>query len=128
MSKIYVRHFGKGKGELFMYEKPIVIPAEDIAEGVYLASGATANGRPGCDSKYVNGVWHKDNYDGKTYLSHLGCNGCPAFRYNGCGLQVDQAYLDGATSYDADNGNRMPGWEVKGHAADEAIDWNTYDM
>ena len=67
-------------------------------------------------------------YDGDTYLSHLGCNGCPAFRWNGCGLQLDQAFLDGATSYDTDNGKRMPGWEAKGHKADEKIDWNTYDM
>ena len=114
-----------------MYEKPIVIPAEDVAEGVYMASGAVnsgGNGQPGCDSKYVNGVWHKDNYDGKTYLSHLGCNGCNAFRSNGCGLQIDQAYLDGAKSYDVDNGKRKPGWEAKGHQPDEEINWETYDM
>ena len=113
-----------------MYEKPIVIPAEDVAEGVYMASGAVAgNGTPGCDSKYVNGVWQEPNYNtDESYMKRLGCNGCPAFRYNGCGLQIDQAYLDGATSYDVDNGKRMPGWEAKGHRADEKIDWNTYDM
>ena len=114
-----------------MYEKPIVIPAEDVAEGVYMASGATnaaGDGKPGCDSKYVNGVWHKDTYDGKTYLSHLGCNGCPAFRWNGCGLQLDYVDSNFAASYDQDNGKRMPGWEAKGHKADEAINWETYDM
>lgn len=119
------------------YEKPVVLSNEELVEGIYTASGdmvaentTTAGNaaRPGCDSKYVNGVWHKDNYDGDTYLSHLGCNGCPAFRWNGCGLQLDQAFLDGATSYDTDNGKRMPGWEAKGHKADEKIDWNTYDM
>ena len=118
------------------YEKPTIDVCQMRHEGVYAASGDTAangadgsgGGKPGCDSKYVNGVWHKDNYDGKTYLSHLGCNGCPAFRWNGCGLQIDEAYLEGATSYNVDNGKRMPGWEAKGHAADEKIDWNTYDM
>lgn len=119
------------------YEKPVVLSNEELMEGIYTASGdmvaenntTAANAvRPGCDSKYVNGVWHKDNYDGDTYLSHLGCNGCPAFRWNGCGLQLDQAFLDGATSYDTDNGKRMPGWEAKGHKPDEKIDWNTYDM
>ncbi len=119
------------------YEKPVVLSNEELVEGIYTASGdmvaennttATNAARPGCDSKYVNGVWHKDNYDGDTYLSHLGCNGCPAFRWNGCGLQLDRAFLDGATSYDTDNGKRMPGWEAKGHKADEKIDWNTYDM
>ena len=119
------------------YEKPVVLSNEELMEGIYTASGdmvaennttAANAARPGWDSKYVNGVWHKDNYDGDTYLSHLGCNGCPAFRWNGCGLQLDQAFLDGATSYDTDNGKRMPGWEAKGHKADEKIDWNTYDM
>lgn len=116
-----------------IYEKPIVLLNEELAEGVYAASGgavedASSNNGPSCDSKYVNGVWHKDTYDGKTYLSHLGCNGCPAFRWNGCGLLIDEAYLNGAKSYDADNGKRMPGWEAKGHQAEEKIDWSTYDM
>ena len=116
------------------YEKPTIDVCQMRHEGVYAASGDTAadgsggSGKPGCDSKYVNGVWQQPKYDGNTYLSNLGCNGCPAFRADSCGLQTDQAYLDGATSYNVDNGKRMPGWEAKGHKPDEKIDWSTYDM
>ena len=53
------------------YEKPVVLSNEELVEGIYTASGdmvaennttAANAARPGCDSKYVNGVWHKDNY------------------------------------------------------------------
>lgn len=109
------------------YERPVIIVNSDLAEGVYAASGSTAgdatNNRPGCDSKYMNGVWQNQDYSQwpTTYKQQQGCNGCPAYRANGCGLQVDQAYLEGATSYNVDNGNRMPGWERDGHLPDDPV-------
>ncbi len=107
------------------YEKPVVVTEEGLSEGVYMASGTTASnsspsGAPGCDSKYMKGVYHPQNYANQTYgnFETLGCTGCPAFRAEGCGLQIDQAYLDGATSYNVDNGNRMPDWERQGKSPD----------
>lgn len=110
------------------YEKPLVIVDDGLYEGVYAASGdvtGTESSAPGCDSQYMNGVWQAPSYDWSngtpTYKYNYGCLGCPAYRAEGCGLQIDQAYLDGATSYDVDNGNRMPTWESKGHTADELV-------
>lgn len=34
------------------YERPVMIRTEELAEGVYLASGGIK-----CDSVYMNGVW-----------------------------------------------------------------------
>lgn len=114
------------KGEFGMaeYEKPILLVQEEISEGVYLASGedtgdGTARGK--CDSKYMNGVWHAPDYtNGISYIGRFGCNGCPAFRHNGCGLLLEDYW----GSYDTDNGNRFPNWEKIGHAPDDPIDWS----
>lgn len=132
--KTYVRHFGEGKGELFMYEKPIVLPAEDIAEGVYMASGATSvagNGELKCDSIYMKGIWQGQDTSpwaqGETrgYKQVFGCLGCPAHTANGCGLQTHYVDSDFASSYEADNGNRKPTWERKGYGPDDAVtDWS----
>ena len=103
------------------YEKPLVEVLNEQAEGVYAASGG--NGTPGCDSQYMGGVYQ--HYEGgwnKNAKQFYGCIGCPAYRETGCGLQVDQAYLDGATSYNTDNGNRMPEWERKGASPNRMID------
>lgn len=112
------------------YEKPVILVNEELAEGVYAASGTnvdsdstSGNGTPGCDSKYMAGVYQ--HYQGgwnKTAKEFYGCIGCPAYRETGCGLQVDQAYLDGATSYNVDNGNRMPEWERQGATDDRMVD------
>lgn len=125
------------------YERPVVIVNSDFAEGVYADSGTVAdNGRPGCDSIYMNGIWQaQDNSSWwnngvetkRGYKQQFGCLGCPANRgggasdngAGGCALLVDQAYLDGATSYDVDNGNRKPSWERRGHGPDEIVsDWD----
>jgi len=104
------------------YEKPIVLINEELSEGVYAASGA---GRPGCDSQYMSGVWqpYTGGWD-KTVKKFYGCIGCPAYRngeIKGCALLVDQAYLDGATSYDIDAGNRMPEWERREYSAGHMV-------
>lgn len=75
------------------YEKPVIIDTEEHYEGVYAASGDNTDSvvsAPKCDSKYMNGVWHAPDYNNTTsYIQRFGCNGCPAFRYNGCGLQLE---------------------------------------
>ena len=112
------------------YEKPIAHIDENYTEGIYLASGdITTDGgsntsgtqSAACNSKYYNGVFHAPDYNrSDSYSARFGCNGCPAFRWNGCGLQLEQYW----GSYDADNGNRFPNWERIGHAADDAINWS----
>jgi hypothetical protein len=108
------------------YFKPSALVVTSVCEGVYMASGDTvSNGTPGCDSQYTGGVWQAPNYNtDASYMARLGCTGCPAFRYNGCGIQMEEYW----GSYDVDNGNRMPDWERKGHYASEPINWNTYDL
>lgn len=124
-----------------MYEKPIILKTEEAMEGIYLASGDAGagggGGRPGCDSIYMQGVWQaQDNSSWgnstRGYKQQFGCLGCPANRgggasdagNGGCGLLIDQAYLDGATSYDVDNGNRKPEWERRGYGPDDTVtDW-----
>lgn len=107
------------------YEKPVVVVNEGLAEGVYANSGSSVAGLPSCDSKYMNGVYQKEaggwNVSVKDYY---GCLGCPAYRNNGCALQVDEAYMEGATSYDTDNGKRMPAWESLGKTPEYIIDDN----
>ena len=39
------------------YERPVMIRTEELAEGVYLASGGIK-----CDSVYMNGVWQAPDY------------------------------------------------------------------
>jgi hypothetical protein len=106
------------------YIKPKITTVNTYNESVYLSSGSTqtsSSTAPLCDSKYLNGVYHAPNYnDTTTYLNRFGCLGCPAFRYNGCGLQLEQYW----GSYDVDNGNRYPSWEKIGHKPQEPIDWS----
>lgn len=97
------------------YEKPL-IELFNAAEGVYAASGM-----PKCDSQYINGVFHAPDYNNvENYISRFGCHGCPAFRENGCGLQMEDYWA----SYNADNGNRYPNWERAGYKPYDQIDWN----
>ncbi len=87
----------------------------------------SAGDAPGCDSLYMNGVWQAPDYSSwaqgevRGYKDQFGCLGCPAYTGDGCGLlthYVDSGY---ASSYDVDNGNRMPGWERKGYGADDPV-------
>lgn len=112
------------------YKKPIITVDSGLAEGVYAASGSASDNGAKCDSKYMNGTWQGPDYsqwNGTTrgYRQQFGCLGCPAYRYNGCGMQSDYVDSGNAGSYDTDNGNRMPSWERKGYGPDDAVtDWN----
>jgi hypothetical protein len=109
------------------YERPIVLTNEELAEGVYAASGDTAT-KKSCDSKYMNGVWHGMDYttkDSEGYLARFGCLGCRANRFNSCGLVTDYVANNEASSYDDDAGNRMPEWERKGYGPNDTVtDYN----
>lgn len=117
------------------YVKPVVLVNEELAEGVYAASGvysdetgSTVDG-PGCDSVYMRGVWQAPDYsawgpEGRGYKQQFGCLGCPANTDSGCGLQTHYVESGYASSYDVDNGNRMPSWERKGYGPDDEVsDW-----
>ncbi len=112
-----------------MYQKPVILPVEETAEGVYMASGQTAEG-PKCDSIYMQGVWQAPDYSdwaGQTrgYKQQFACLGCPANTDNGCGLQTHYVDSDYAKSYEVDNGNRKPSWEKKGYGPNDPVtDWN----
>lgn len=101
------------------YEKPIVDVNPGLAEGVYTASG---DATPACDSNYINGEFRAPNYyTDASYIERFGCNGCPAFRWNGCALKLETLW----PSYDVDNGHRRPNWEKAGYKPYDKIDWNT---
>lgn len=112
------------------YEKPVVLANEDVAEGVYAASGSVASGGgPKCDSIYMKGVWQAPDYSdwaGETrgYKQQFACLGCPANTGNGCGLQTHYIESGQAASYDVDDGNRKPSWEKKGYGPEDPVtDW-----
>lgn len=135
------------------YEKPVILANEELAEGVYAASGAvdegfnepagsesvesssettdnnvTDNG-PKCDSKYMNGEWQAPDYSDwaggtRGYKQQFACLGCPANTDNGCGLLTHYVDSGNASSYDVDDGNRKPSWEKKGYGPDDVVsDW-----
>lgn len=116
------------------YEKPVLVFNMENMESVYMASGMNENqevvSSPKCDSVYMNGNWQRPDYsdwNGRTrgYKQQFGCLGCPAYRETGCGLQLDYVDSGNASSYDVDNGNRMPSWEKKGYGPNEVVsDWN----
>ena len=111
------------------YEKPIIEVNNELAEGVYAASG-TAYGTKVCDSKYMNGVWQGPDYrpwaevgGSMGYMQYYGCLGCPANTYNGCGIADGNHYEESgnAGSYDTDKGKRMPRWEAEGKDPNETV-------
>lgn len=118
-----------------MYEKPIVVPVDEAAEGIYAASGGVADANGGsdgglkCDSIYMKGVWQAPDYSDwaggtRGYKQQFGCLGCPANTANGCGLLTHYVDSNYASSYEVDNGNRKPSWEKKGYKPDDVVsDW-----
>lgn len=117
------------------YETPKVIENQDVSEGIYMASGVSdvtggnSDGGPKCDSEYMRGVWQAPDYSDwaggtRGYKQQFACLGCPANTGNGCGLQTHYIESGNASSYDVDDGNRMPSWERKGYGPDDTVtDW-----
>lgn len=112
------------------YESPIVHVQEEVNEGVYAASGTVGGqNQVKCDSKYMQGVWQAPDYSDwgggtRGYKQQFACLGCPANTANGCGLETHYEDSNHASSYEVDNGNRMPSWERKGYGPDDTVtDW-----
>ncbi len=113
------------------YEKPFVMVNEGISESVFTASGTADDGNGGikCDSVYMRGIWQApdySNWNGSTrgYKQQFGCLGCPAYTATACGLQTHYEDSGHASSYEVDNGNRMPSWERKGYGPNDTVtDW-----
>lgn len=94
------------------YEKPIIEVNNELAEGVYAASGDIK-----CDSKYMQGQFQAPIYTWvgtEGFKAIFGCQGCRAYRGSACGLLTDYLNSSQASSYDADAGRRMPAWEYNG--------------
>lgn len=100
-----------------MYKKPIIVSYEELAEGIYAASGNVVGGdaennedKKGCQSKYMNGEFKVGNWSyGDTYKNRYGCLNCPA-NWGSCAVD----------SPNFNNPNpAMPGWEAEGHKGDE---------
>lgn len=100
------------------YEKPIVLLNNEVAEGVYAASGVSDAGDTsgGCDSIYMNGIFSDGTPGGKTYKDKFGCTGCPAHTGKEC-------KLDDPT-YDPKGKVLKPNWERQGHLGQEDFKGN----
>ena len=94
------------------YKKPLVLMNEELAEGVYAASGAVVGGEPEnqspvCDSIYIKGSYRQPDFsdwENGTNINGRGCEGCPA------------CWSDGTchvASYPAEEDCR-PSWEKEG--------------
>lgn len=102
------------------YEKPIVVTYEELAEGIFAASGDVADGntadnnetKKGCQSAYMNGIFGGyGSWNGETYKERYGCNECPA-AWGYCAVNNP----DFNSSAPA-----MPGWEAQGHKGNEIV-------
>ena len=101
------------------YKKPVVLMNEELAEGVYAASGTvspeatqTPEPTPTPDKPVCDSIWMKGNYvqpdfsdwANGTNINGRGCEGCPACWSDGkCHVE----------SYPPEEDCR-PSWEVQG--------------
>ena len=95
-----------------MYDKPVILQPNDLAEGIYTDSGS--NSKYHCDSIYMNGIYQKPTYnpiqDG--YKIGRGCEGCPAQNGDSC------RFVSAPEEMNWD-GDFRPTWEKNGHKPDE---------
>lgn len=89
------------------YERPVVELNNELAEGVFAASGASG----GCDSIYMQGVYSDGVPGGVTYKEKFGCTGCHAYTGQGCKLDDPTFNPKGKIL--------MPNWEQNLHSGDE---------
>lgn len=91
------------------YEKPLVVVSNDLAEGVFAASGAaTEEENFECQSPEMGGNYMPGNtgdkpkgFDDKKWF---GCKGCPADRGTYCALKNGEKVTPG-------NKDFRPDWE-----------------
>lgn len=109
------------------YEKPIITLQNDLAEGVYAASGDSyftgptdtgADGKTvGCQSQYMRGVPQTPNHNigipSQHQMMERGCEGCSALQYNGaCALHLASS-----------SAILMPKWEQRGFKPADPYNW-----
>ncbi len=109
------------------YERPLIVTVNDVAEGVYLASGEP---KKECQSKFMNGNYqtpNPSNIPGATcQYGDLGCRSCPADINWACALQTGE----GIQGLDKTGGKFMPIWEYEGHTPTDTYindNFNTYN-
>jgi hypothetical protein len=112
------------------YTSPEVRLTDEAAEGVYAASGEEEVLGSKCDSVYMKGIWQGPDYSDwaggtRGYKDQFGCLGCRANTATACGLQTHYIESGEASSYDDDDGIRMPSWEQKGYGPNDVVtDWS----
>lgn len=109
------------------YEKPIITLQNDLAEGVYTASGDSyytgptttgADGNTvGCQSQYMKGIQQTPHhhYDGdlsQYQMIDRGCEGCPADQYTFCALNLVSS-----------SNVLKPTWEQRGFKPNDPYNW-----
>lgn len=97
------------------YVRPMVVVNEELAEGVYAASGDETGERTttlSCQSTYMQGSYMKGDNKASTYKEKFGCKGCNAYTGNGCKLQSGKDNVDPDAIF-------MPAWEEQGHSPSE---------
>lgn len=90
------------------YEKPLLVLQEELAEGVYMASGDQTIA---CESAYMKGVHHPpvtNTYGVEIKRSDRGCEGCPADQGGSCRLDLGPF-----------GSPLMPTWERNGNSPDD---------
>lgn len=96
------------------YSRPEIIKMDEMAEGIFAASGSTGTGDSGsgkqCESVYMNGVYAPKNGDSINvgYKLGYGCDGCPAVKGGKC--TVNEITWEG---------DFRPWWEKLGKKDDE---------
>jgi hypothetical protein len=113
------------------YVKPIILSNEEVAEGIFAASGGLEvvegggegdyGTKPSCDSIYMNGEFRPQSSAPGSLpnIERYGCNGCRAYRGDHCvlsepGLEQPETWA----SYRGDDGYRLPQWESLGYLPD----------
>lgn len=101
------------------YTKPEMCVVTCMSEGVYMSSGgqeaADMTGSPVCQSKYMNGIWHKPTSGGQQapVKERRGCEGCSADDGDGCKI-LKHGELNA-------NGIFKPRWEQEGMSPDTLV-------
>lgn len=99
------------------YKRPEIIRMDEMAEGIFAASGSDGTGGGGqkCESIYMNGVFTVGNGNSINdgYKIGYGCDGCPAIEKG----KGKNSYCNIANI--TWEGDFRPWWEKQGKTGDE---------
>jgi hypothetical protein len=109
--------------QMTKYVKPVIIGNEELAEGIYAASGEVT-----CESKYMNGEFAEPQRVWNTTMKEFyGCQGCHGYTGTGnCGLKTHYIESGYASSYEGDRGCLKPTWEQRGYTDVTIVDGTTF--